>query len=613
MADGRYSLFDKLFTPILLIKDNFDVIFLNNDAKDAYGAESRRPENAQNLKCFAISHGYDRPCYEYGEECPVKNLIDDESIDKSSVNHIHKNGYYKVEAYRNKEDGISFFESHARISDLKVKIDYLEKEMRNTQIFKNFFYDNSYAMFILEPDTSEIMDINSSAIKFYGYSKEEIIGKTIETINPFLSKEAVFNTLDLTLSGKQKVFYYKHRLKDGAIRDVQISLTVIDIQGRRLVLDTVLDITEKIQQEKELKEQKAKAEEVNLYYRALAEANEFMIGKHDRNVVFKQICEIISGINGSFFVWIGLWNGMNIQPVTYSSAIKGSDKVFERITGLNPFEIDDEYPTPAMDAFRTGKPVIVNNYKASTYENNRNNVYYMEALGAEATAAFPLSADGKNVGVLTACAGKDAFMPDIAALLHTLANNMSDKLYLISLEDAEKENKRIIEHLAYHDILTGVPNRAHFLNRIKSVDSRVKRHKLPFALLLIDLDGFKHINDTYGHDTGDKLLIETAKRIKGSLRDEDEMFRMGGDEFTVIADTSKLKSGEDLVAMCDRIIDKINEPASIEGKNMHIGASIGIAFDLDGKTGFEDIMKIADAAMYEAKNGGRNRCELRYR
>ncbi len=90
------------------------------------------------------------------------------------------------------------------------------------------------------------------------------------------------------------------------------------------------------------------------------------------------------------------------------------------------------------------------------------------------------------------------------------------------------------------------------------------------------------------------------------------MFRIGGDEFTVIIDASKLHSKEDLIAMCGRIIDKINEPIILDGKSMHVGASIGLAVDFGGKTDYEDIMKIADMAMYSAKNGGRNKCEAKY-
>jgi diguanylate cyclase (GGDEF)-like protein len=167
-----------------------------------------------------------------------------------------------------------------------------------------------------------------------------------------------------------------------------------------------------------------------------------------------------------------------------------------------------------------------------------------------------------------------------------------------------KKSNEQITNLAYHDSLTGLPNRILFYDRLNQAIARARREERTIATLYLDLDGFKLINDSLGHDAGDALLCEAARRIVNCVRDSDTVARMGGDEFTVILCNLQTPDATDQVA--NKIIDAISQPFTINGKICSVSASIGIAnYPTHGKTA-EQLIKIADAAMYLAKHNGKN-------
>ncbi len=160
-------------------------------------------------------------------------------------------------------------------------------------------------------------------------------------------------------------------------------------------------------------------------------------------------------------------------------------------------------------------------------------------------------------------------------------------------------------HLALHDILTGLPNRALLAERIKSSVEECTKADETAALLLLDLDRFKIINDTKGHQTGDILLREVAERINNILQPDDFAARIGGDEFAIIL--RNVKSAEQINSRCKQLIRSINEPYSIAGISQVVGASIGIALIPTDANDPDELLRLADLAMYDAKANGRNR------
>lgn len=172
---------------------------------------------------------------------------------------------------------------------------------------------------------------------------------------------------------------------------------------------------------------------------------------------------------------------------------------------------------------------------------------------------------------------------------------------------ALEENQQEIKHQAYHDMLTGLPNRLLFFDRLEQAIAQAKRTNQNTALLFIDLDRFKPINDTLGHSAGDSLLKAVADRLKGCTRDSDTVSRLGGDEFTVILTNIK---GENHVAkVSQKIIDTLSAPFLLQGNEVFITPSIGISlFPHDGETA-EQLVVHADIAMYQAK-GQRNQYQF---
>lgn len=167
---------------------------------------------------------------------------------------------------------------------------------------------------------------------------------------------------------------------------------------------------------------------------------------------------------------------------------------------------------------------------------------------------------------------------------------------------------RRMAHLAQYDALTDLPNRLLLQDRAQQAIARAKRNRHSVALIYIDLDGFKQVNDTLGHDAGDLLLKQVAKRFTGAVRQSDTVCRQGGDEFVVLLPA--LDHWEQACVVARKLIDSLTEPMDLPGERRRIGLSGGIAlYPQDGKD-FEALARAADAAMYAAKRAGRNRFYL---
>ena len=176
--------------------------------------------------------------------------------------------------------------------------------------------------------------------------------------------------------------------------------------------------------------------------------------------------------------------------------------------------------------------------------------------------------------------------------------------FLWNLLTRLKQTNEQVTYLAHHDTLTSLPNRILFYDRLNQAITRGRREKELSAVLFLDLDGFKLINDTFGHDVGDVLLREAAKRIVGCVRESDTVARMGGDEFTVIL--SNVRTPDNIKQVANKIVEAIARPFVLNGKECSVSISIGISLHPDNGETAAQLVKIADAAMYLAKHSGKN-------
>jgi diguanylate cyclase (GGDEF)-like protein len=184
--------------------------------------------------------------------------------------------------------------------------------------------------------------------------------------------------------------------------------------------------------------------------------------------------------------------------------------------------------------------------------------------------------------------------------LTTAFNQLLDKL---------AQSQAELHHMAYHDTLTGLPNRSLLVDRLEQALARGNRNGSRLAVLFMDLDGFKSINDTLGHEAGDDVLRETARRLSSVVRRVDTLARIGGDEFVLLAVdlTNDPDQGVDRIA--NKCIEVVMAPLQVQGMDYHMGISVGVALCCGGCTA-ERILAEADKAMYEAKQKGNGRYQM---
>ena len=175
---------------------------------------------------------------------------------------------------------------------------------------------------------------------------------------------------------------------------------------------------------------------------------------------------------------------------------------------------------------------------------------------------------------------------------------------------ARRESETHIRRLAFTDELTGLASRAYFNRHLDDVIAASHRHDERFALLFIDLDGFKNVNDRFGHDAGDKVLQVVSRRLQELVRGSDLVARLSGDEFCILVD--KISAGYDAADVADRCLEEVSRGVVLDGATVRPGCSIGIAYYPEDGADSRSLLKAADIAMYSAKQGGKRR-HARYR
>ena len=236
--------------------------------------------------------------------------------------------------------------------------------------------------------------------------------------------------------------------------------------------------------------------------------------------------------------------------------------------------------------------VVVEDYAA-----DRSGMTLFRDQALQAAMAAPVHEGGEVVGSLLVSTWKPGrlYGPDARDLLLSIAQHVS-----LALTDAKTVGAMV--HQALHDALTGLPNRALFLDRLQHALARASRAGTDVAVLFLDLDRFKTVNDSLGHAAGDQLLCTVSERIASCMRTADTAARLGGDEFAVLLED--LASTREAVGVAERIIAALDAPVLVAGREVLVSASIGIA---TGDGGSEDLLRHADVAMYRAKATGKGR------
>ncbi|MEA1891387.1 MAG: EAL domain-containing protein, partial [Campylobacterota bacterium] len=280
-----------------------------------------------------------------------------------------------------------------------------------------------------------------------------------------------------------------------------------------------------------------------------------------------------------------------------------------------------------IEYLRTNRDPIVHTqlYPDAKVKKLANSLFlseaYFELFGGDVEIPYGLVVVGngfENLENYSRIAIDNMIMLALGNFTIQLSNSINNTLFYKAWNDEKKglEDKidnrtkelksqsEILKHQAHHDALTGLPNRILFNDRLEQAIEKAKRENTKIALLFIDLDHFKEINDSLGHEAGDKVLKVTTNRLSTTIREEDTLARLGGDEFTIILEG--LRQGQNASFLASKIIEALEQPIDIEKNTLYVSSSIGISIYPDDGLLAQDLLKFADSAMYKAKDEGRN-------
>jgi diguanylate cyclase (GGDEF)-like protein len=218
----------------------------------------------------------------------------------------------------------------------------------------------------------------------------------------------------------------------------------------------------------------------------------------------------------------------------------------------------------------------------------------------------PVRNESRDWGVLATVGRIQTTTPPGREMMNQSGALLAAALDYAAMMEALRDKEESLRNAALHDHLTGLPNRVLLADRLERAGLRAARQPgYRFAILLLDLDGFKSVNDSLGHAAGDRLLIEVATRLKGLLRKSDTVARLGGDEFVVLLDG--IAEPDWHLVVCDTITAAVTEPFDIDGSPVEVGLSIGVAVSGSASADPDHLLREADAAMYRAKSAARRR------
>ena len=342
-------------------------------------------------------------------------------------------------------------------------------------------------------------------------------------------------------------------------------------------------------------------ERLTRMFASLSATNEAIMRAKSRAELFELVCE--AAANGGRFTSTTVALADLDSDLLRIVATAGPTADTTRHVRLSVSEAVPEGRGLSGTAFRTRRACISNDYVADQRVAAFHAIVHSD--GARSGAAFPLLVRGEAVGVMIyMSAEKDTFIPEFAELLQRLADNVSFALENFDRADEKTRADERIEYLASHDSLTDLPNREMFNGMLRRAIEAAERYQRRFALLFIDLDRFKVINDSLGHDAGDMLLVEVGGRLRRALRSSDVVARLGGDEFVVILEEAAERHEVERVA--GELLSVLSQPLQLSGHECHTTASIGIAMYPSDGSDILTLTKNADMAMYLAKEDGKN-------
>lgn len=430
-----------------------------------------------------------------------------------------------------------------RKKELKIEKESIEK---NALKLRKLFEALPDGVVLLESATMRAVEFNEAAYQQLGYEAEEFALLGIPDYCTTETPEETRQHIEAIEREGKDSFVTQHRAKDGSLIDVWVNVLAIDLGGIPHMIAVFRDITEQKKIERHLQEQRVELAHQSTFLRTLLD---------------------------------------NIPDLVFSKDLEGKylacNAMFERFFGEKESAIIGKTDFDFVDA-ELAQFFRDNDHAAIRGGKPRNNEEYLIFADKSYEGQFEV----------TKVPMKDASKNVIGML--GIARDITER----------KRYEERLETLANYDPLTGLANRALLLSHLQNSIVQAKRHAIPIALLMFDLDRFKDINDSYGHNAGDELLQVVAERFSSRLREGDIISRLGGDEFAVVLE--HLAHAEDAGRLAEEMIEALGAEYKLSGgASIHIGTSVGIVLFPDHGDNASELLQHADAALYKAKAEGR--------
>lgn len=468
-------------------------------------------------------------------------------------------GYYSPSAIKEKKKQIDALDSLYRRYDAAYIIgsvigfgglagvlfliltrEYILKD--DAERYGSMFKENSAPILLVDAETGVIKEVSKSALAFYGYAYNELVGANVEKLNTVMPSEEQKEVRRRIIKGEIKYVLFKHRLKNGEIKDVEFFLTPITIKGRSHIVGIINDITDKKMLEDRLEE----SEEL---FSTVAEESLSGLVLYNEKIIYANWCVFdMLGYSREELYGIYIWDLFSEDS---KEMVKQS--VLRR---LNGDKFDGSY---TLEAIPKDKRRLLLSIHSTT-------VIYK----------------GKPVGLAS----------------------FIDVTEIKKLEEELEHEKNKFKELSEIDPLTGIFNRRRFESSLSDYMKVAQRYERPLSLIMFDIDHFKKINDTYGHQAGDEVLKDVCNLVKPILRNSDTFARVGGEEFMIICTETDVSAAKN-------IAEKIRSSAEAHAFNLpdRVTLTLGATEYRQG-IGLDDFVRNADQAMYKGKIDGRNRVEV---
>ena len=442
------------------------------------------------------------------------------------------------------------------------------------------------AIISIDP-AQRILLFNKGAERVFGYAAQEVIGQNLDILLPETAHErhgrhvADFGASGSAARHVDEYMEVSGRRKNGQLFPAEIALSRLDTGGEIVLTAVLRDITLR-------KEQETRILRLNRVYAVLSGINMAIVHIRERQALFDEVCRIALEHGGFKTAWVGYADEVSgaLRPIAWAGT---EQPHLDRLLSFFPL---GGGPNPLDKAVREARPLICNDVDADPVMM----AWRDEALarGYRAVAIFPLSVEKNVEGIIALHADEAGFFD--AAEIRLLEEMTGDVGYALGNIKKEKQ----LDYLAYYDTLTGLYNRAHFIRSFSDRLAWAGNQGKKAALIVLDIDRFKLVNDSLGYNAGDALLKQVAGRLALAVDDEGLLARGSGNGFAIA-----LFQAEDEAELSRRVNDQVlaalAQPFDIGGQNLRITASAGAAvFPGDGEEA-ETLFKNAEAALAKAK------------